>query len=216
MPFVRALGLKPAESKPYPIWKNDQYGLIVSGMGSGAMACAVGYFCGRYRPRGLLNVGIAGHSQHAIGKGFLVDACYSGDARILPSITWKMPSASLLTVDAPTHHEEHMTDMEGFAFFEAAGRFLTIESIQSYKIISDNAPMDVPAKNWVEELIAPHLETVREILQQIPVAARIDVDTTPFVENTHFTQTEREQLKMALQRLQARKTKAKDIIARLQ
>lgn len=204
--------------EPFAVFFNDDICLTVTGIGKSAMAAGIAYtqalFAAVPHPI-LLNIGIAGHEEHALGDLYLIDKITDADSQknYYPPLLFKppCPTANLLTVSRAQlsyNQQPHLYDMEASAFFETATRFSTGELVHCLKIISDNK--ETPAENiqakTVSALIAaqlPAIESVMQNLDQLSLSIRtFEVAVfTELKQRYRFTASEQMQLKNKLSRL---------------
>jgi len=203
---------------PFAVYGNNDICLTVSGLGKSAMAAAVAYSQARLavtEPPVLVNVGIAGHNDYALGSVWLIDKITDADSqkRFFPPLVFNPPcaTASIKTASTPqpNYLHEELCDMEASAFYETAVRFTTGELVQCVKVISDNTlspvvniqPKQVSA--WITEQL-PVIEKLLEILRGL--AETITVPEPPLfaelVHRLHFTANEQIQLKNLICRWQ--------------
>ena len=147
-PIIEYFNLKKHLSQRlFPIYRNRDIALVVSGVGRMAAAAATAYLhseTGEYRDCGWLNIGVAGHAKWHCGLGVLAN-------RIIDSSTlrcWHLNQllgipielAPLITVDSPEteYSEEGMYDMEAAGFCFVASRCTALGLVQCYTVISDN------------------------------------------------------------------------------
>lgn len=203
--------------EPFAVFFNDDICLTVTGIGKSAMAAGIAYtqalFAAVPHPI-LLNIGIAGHEEHALGGLYLIDKITDADSQksYYPPLLFKppCPTAGLLTVSRPqlSYHQPYLYDMEASAFFETATRFSTGELVQCLKIISDNKETSVEniQAKTVSALIAaqlPAIEKVMQNLDQLSLSIRT-FEIAAFTElkqRYRFTASEQMQLKNKLSRL---------------
>ncbi len=168
----------------FPIYAGAGIRLVVSGPGKLASAAAVGYLCalGAGDPGGAawLNVGVAGHRDHALGAGFLVHSIEERESgrRWYPPrvISVDCGSASLITVGAPErdYPEEGLYDMEGAGFYAMATRDASGELVQCYKVVSDNALAPAPRVDarQVEALIGGQMPAITGVVEALEALRR--------------------------------------------
>lgn len=167
---------KRTQDSAFPCFENDPLSLIISGVGKVAAAAASAYIVATSdRPEfsSWLNVGIAGHQHHNIGRAFVahkITDASSGRCFYPTHITdLPCPTAGIVTADKPVddYPDDALVDMEASGFFETASRFSTTELIQSLKIVSDNAAHPATGINekQVNALISAQLETIDDILR---------------------------------------------------
>ena len=219
-PLISHYRLKKLTShNAFPCYLNDDICLIVSGMGRVAMAAATAYLGaieGDCEVNGSwINVGIAGHSRYALGTAVLADKVVEQGTKKVwyPVFTFspKECTTCLMTLDTPetSYHDDCMYDMEGSAFIETASRFTSFESIQLFKVISDNAHsgFDHINKNYVSDLLGAHLSAIDDLVHRLrDVQAKLDdgvnddEDYTRLLETANFSFSQQLKLRRLLQR----------------
>ncbi len=207
---------KDLSSHPFEVYSHDQICLTITGIGKCAMAAGVAYTQARTGAADkpiLLNVGIAGHAEHDLGRAFLAGKIIDADTRkhFYPPMAYAPPCAveTLRTASRPqlNYTEPHLYDMEASAFYETAIRFSTGELIQTLKVVSDNRL--TPAQNiqsrQVTELIAAQLPVLKSLLAELrglqgSIAAAEPMQFEVFVQRFRLTANERQQLRNQLLR----------------
>jgi len=150
--------------------------LIVSGVGKLATATACSFLAGsqaneRAAGTAWLNVGIAGHRSMPVGEGALVHKVTdqsSGRVSYPPMVlNVQCPTTSVVTVEHPEteYGEDAAYDMEACVFAATAGRFVTSELVQIYKVISDN--LEYPVASVTEQKITAWIEGRLHIVEQL-------------------------------------------------
>jgi adenosylhomocysteine nucleosidase len=216
-PLVEHFNLKKDTAiQPFAVYSNQDTCLTVTGLGKSAMAAGVAYtqalFASVEHPV-LVNIGIAGHKDHAVGSLFLIDKITDADSqkRYYPPLVFTPPcaTANIQTVSKPqlVYDPQHLCDMEASAFYETAVRFSTGELIHCLKVISDNesSPADNIQPKQVESLIAAHVAVVEALIAELSRLAVLV--TSPesglfeeLIQRFHFTASEQGQLKNRLSR----------------
>lgn len=207
---------KETEVKPFDIYLREPFCLTVTGLGKCAMAAGVAYSQALYAAAEnpvLMNIGVAGHRDHAVGSLFLIDKIIDVDSgrSFYPPLVFS-PScntAPVRTASRPQLNYDHadLCDMEASAFFETATRFTSAELVQSLKVVSDNrrAPADCIKPQDVSVLIVAHVPTMEVLSAELlRLAGSITFpESRSMIELTsryRFTANERHQLKKQLQR----------------
>ncbi|MGR8980478.1 MAG: hypothetical protein ACU84H_10365 [Gammaproteobacteria bacterium] len=207
---------KDTPVKPFSVYANDSICLTVTGIGKCAMAAGVAHtlalFPSTDKPV-MLNLGVAGHRDHALGRVFLIDKITDGDSgkNYYPPIVFSPPcsTAAIKTSSTPQLNYDHsdLCDMEASAFYETATRFASAELVQSLKVISDNqaSPAEKINPRQASFLIADQLSTIEKILTELSrLSGQITVtEPAGFSElalRYHFTVSERLLLKKQLNR----------------
>jgi nucleoside phosphorylase len=154
-PFIIGLSLVREESEPFPVYRNKNLMLIVSGIGkaNAAMACAC--VCLKFKPSCIINLGAAGATglNHAPGKALHVNEAYDYDRpqfktkahhKHTPDILGDFPSAKIATLDRavldPSERQEiskiaDLIDMECASVIQASRKFNT--KCYIFKFVSD-------------------------------------------------------------------------------
>jgi len=216
-PLVEHFKLKKCvDVQPFAVYVQGDMCLTVTGVGKTAMAAGIAYtqalFAGGNHVV-LMNIGVAGHRDYAIGDLYVADKITDMDSRrhYYPPLIGKAlcPSCAVKTSSRPQLDYDHaeLCDMEAAAFYETATRFTTGELVQCLKVISDNqaAPANLIQAKEVSVLIAAHVATIEKlILQAVELAALMITPQTPLFEplsqNYHFTVSAQTQLKAQLTR----------------
>ncbi|MGZ8157192.1 MAG: phosphorylase family protein [Methylobacter sp.] len=216
-PLVEHFKLKKDTTiQPFAVYLNQDICLTVTGLGKSAMAAGVAYtqalFASAEHPV-LVNIGIAGHIDQALGSLFLIDKITDVDSQksYYPPLVFTppCPTASIQTVSRPqpTYDPHRLCDMEASAFYETAVRFSTGELIHCLKVISDNesSPAENIQPKQVSSLITAHVSTIETVLAELSRLAALITAPEPrlFEELTqryHFTVSEQGQLKNQLSR----------------
>ncbi|WP_353412325.1 hypothetical protein [Arenicella sp. 4NH20-0111] len=161
--LVDAFRLKKTNDKPFPTYEgltkigDDKVNVcvLISGIGAIDMASAVGWLGARGISRNniWLNVGIAGHSDFAVGTTFVVTSSrdlFSQKTFYPPQVAKRISESSgCLSVNAPSgeYPDNGGLDMEAAAFFRSAARFSATELVQSMKVVSDNPESSLEGLN---------------------------------------------------------------------
>jgi len=219
-PLIQALKLKNvANYANFPLYENDEFRLIITGIGKLNAATATSYLAGlneSEKNNVWLNVGIAGHQDANIGSPMLANKIIDGGSGlnwypifIRPLTTVK--STSLVTQDHAQKEYEPNTlyDMEAAGFYLAASRFNTTEFIHSLKIVSDNqaSPAGYLPEKDVSQLISTNLEIIEqtalqlnEPAQQWQSISQAASEYDKFLAKWHFTVYQQNSLKQLLKR----------------
>ncbi|MDP3589712.1 MAG: hypothetical protein Q8R54_04155, partial [Methylobacter sp.] len=210
-PLVEHFNLKKDTTvQPFAVYLNQDICLTVNGLGKSAMAAGVAYsqalFASVEHPV-LVNIGIAGHIDHALGSLFLIDKINDFDSQksYYPPLVFTppCPTVSIQTVSRPqlTYDRHHLCDMEASAFYETAVRFSTGELIHCLKVISDNelSPAENIQPKQVATLIAAHVAAIETLLAELGRLAALITAPEPklfgeLTQRYHFTVSEQGQL----------------------
>ncbi len=175
-PLVKHFDLKKNVSiEPFAVYFNHDICLTVTGLGKSAMAAGVAYTQALFASAGhpvIVNIGIAGHKDHAVGSLFLIDKIIDVDSQknYYPPLVFTptCPTGSIQTASKPQlgYDQPHLCDMEASAFYETATRFSSGELILCLKVISDNqlSPAEDIDPKQVSALIAAHVLTIGALL----------------------------------------------------
>ena len=216
-PLVDHFGLKKELAvQPFAVYLNNDICLTVTGLGKSAMAAGVAYtqaLFAKVEYPVMLNIGIAGHKDHAVGDLFLIDKIIDVDSQknYYPSLIFTPAclTGSIQTSSKPQldYDPLHLCDMEASAFYETAVRFASSELTLCLKVISDNqlSPVENIQPKQVAALIAAHLATVESLLVRITALAVPVTVPEPslfkhLIQRYRFTVNEQMQLKNQVSR----------------
>jgi nucleoside phosphorylase len=162
----------------FPVYRNADMALVVSGSGKVAAAAATALLAATgtaHARTSWLNVGIAGHAQHAIGSGFVahrITDSATGTSWYPPQIhDLSIPTENLHTVDRPEddYPAAALYEMEASGFFPVACRFSSSELVQCFKVVSDNRTQStktVTAKSCAQ-LITTRLADIEQLVSAL-------------------------------------------------
>ncbi|MDH3695640.1 MAG: hypothetical protein OER96_13845 [Gammaproteobacteria bacterium] len=208
------------DKRAFPIYKNENIRLIVSGVGKINAAAAVAYLHGldEKQSSAWLNIGTVGHSNLDIGDLTLIDRITDNATQVswYPPIVYKhnVSTNALLTVDKPEteYQGESAFDMEASGYYPTATRIATGELVQCIKVISDNSQTSAESINAgkLEGLIAGNMDEIDQIVQAINgLHGTLPINNLQefkiLTGAWRFTTTQRHQLNELLQSCRARK-----------
>ena len=227
-PLVRGLELKPVTAGGpgrTRLWSGHRQGvdLTLVSCGVGAAAAEAGVQArgqGQNRPPcAWLNVGIAGHRRHPLGTPLLAHKISRRDretGHLYPMFPFTPPCSTVEVVTVAREEREYpgeaAYDMEAHPFFVAASRQTTPELIHCFKVVSDNPskPTTTVTEARARALIGAHLQLVADLVCELAVLLRLpgpltaaDPEYRRLLQNWHFTETQKHQLRRLLQRLRA-------------
>ncbi|NDV62189.1 hypothetical protein G0Q06_06995 [Puniceicoccales bacterium CK1056] len=146
-PLVSRLGLTAIADEAYPVYKGEDYVLVVTGVGALKASAATGWAMARFPGIfAAINAGFCGAAPEVAGLHewvYISSIRDKASGRLsIPDILQKHPfrEAALLTV--PTVVKDRIdwngvVDMEGSGFFEAARKFVSPDQISLIKWVSD-------------------------------------------------------------------------------
>ena len=199
---------------PFSIYQNDKIILTVTGIGKVAMAAGVAYTLALFSESTLpilINVGIAGHKNTAVGGLFVASKVADVDSGkvFYPQLIGRnWPESCEITTSAGPcveYRADCLHDMEASAFYEIAVKFSSSELIHCIKVVSDNedSSIDNIQPKQVIEWLAKHeleIDAIFAKLQQL----RLSITATELPEfnrilnNWHFTVSGKVRLKALL------------------
>lgn len=197
-PFIRHFSLQKEEKTFFPLYKNEQIVLGVTGCGQNKAAAAFGYVAALYPIKIAVNIGYAGHAIEKSGALFSINKIL-GEPSFYPHRRKDFsldPSTSLQTVEKmeKTFADLCLYDMEAQGFFSAAMSFLPLEKIFLWKIVSDgpNDPF-VPTSKWIEK----SLEKLAGYINKLTSEMKKEKNE-PFLPNLHFSSYQKHRLQRLL------------------
>jgi hypothetical protein len=214
--LVSQFKLKKDNGHPFSIYKNEETVLTVTGVGKIAVAGGVAYtlaiFSGSSSPV-MVNIGIAGHKNQAIGSLLLASKVVDADSQkvFYPQLMGaKWPETSkILTASMPNtqYDQDCLNDMEASAFYEMAVKFSSSELIHCLKIVSDNEESSIDNINakLVAEWLALHSSEIelicRRFLQLRTAIVPVELqEYGKIVNQWHFTVSGKLKLNALLRR----------------
>jgi hypothetical protein len=159
LPIIKKYNLKANGE----IYQNNQINLIITGQGKIKSAIKTALLLQKF-PQKTLNIGIAGSNLYDINEGFFIHKIIDTDTNLEYYPDFFEKSTVLYTV-SKTEDYYPLTDMEGSGFFEACYKFLNVEDIILYKIVSDT-PKKPVCKEEIPKLIESHLEIIEKLLDK--------------------------------------------------
>jgi hypothetical protein len=221
-PVIKYYALKRCmDETAFPVFRNQDMTLTISGVGKIAAASAVAYTQGRYASNQAaiwLNIGVAGHASLEIGNCRIAHKIVDHETSrhwypsLLFSSTTICETSEICTVSQPEsqyNNKDCLYEMEAAGFIATASRFSSLELIQSLKIISDNHSVATTTLNAqsVARLIENQLDNIDRLKQALEnirshtlVATTKNVDL--FQNNWNFTTHQLTQLKTLLSQWQ--------------
>lgn len=205
-PIRNALGLSAIPNQPVPVFKNEDYLLVVTGTGAPKAAASTGWALGRFPGiEGAVNIGLAGAPESVSGlhQWHRVNAVRDASTGRLhiPDILDKHPfaEAALLTVGQPVSEDagiDGLVDMEGSGFFEAARTSLSPDRILLLKWVSDHLDPQVDRQSTVKAF-AGAIEQILALLKEQAIGTRQLVKDRPelldiVLQRLRLTQTQRQ------------------------
>lgn len=186
-PLVAHFKLKKSlQSQAFTIYNNDRYCVTVTGIGKASVAAAVAYTMALLAKRAnpiLINIGIAGHRERALGSVCLAEKLIDTDSgrSFYPSLIFSAPcpTISVSTVSRPDtlYQHEGLIEMEATAFYQTAVIFSGAELVHCLKIVSDNQqrPADAITPRIASDLVMGSIVTIDRLIQElIPLQQLLD------------------------------------------
>jgi hypothetical protein len=173
-PFIRQLKLKrDLKIRSHEIYRNNDYALIISGIGKINAAIATTLAIQKYGLENavMCSVGIAAApNNYSIGDLIQINKItdFSTKKNFYPEmlINGKLTEAAVYTVDFPIDPkpedwpQKTLADMEASATFEATIKFLRIEQLLFFKVISDHFNKSQINKDKIAKLVGIHTEKI--------------------------------------------------------
>jgi hypothetical protein len=175
------------------IFQNEKINLIITGSGKIKSAINTALLLKKY-PYFTINFGIAGSNKYKINEGFFIHKIVDTDSLLEYYPDFFKNSSTLYTVSKIKDYYP-LTDMEGSGFFEAAYKFLSVEKIALYKIVSDT-PSTTP-KN-IPQLIKSHLHIIEELIDTKEKTIDLKDIINKAKEKLYLTKTQEKELENLL------------------
>lgn len=184
-PLVRHFGMsrdRKAGECGFHVYRGNDMHLVVTGVGKLNAAGGTAYLGGRNPGSGQawLNVGLAGHRCLTPGTGTvaLKITDRSNNRSWFPPRIDNLPDIGVhvMTYDHATtdYPPSTVCEMEAAAFYSIAIRFCSVELVQCYKVISDNAATGIAGVSpaLAQQLIGDNLQHIDGLVSQLSVLAR--------------------------------------------
>jgi len=192
-PIIKHFGLKSNKG----IYQNGYINLIITGSGKIKSAINTSLLLSKY-PYKTLNIGIAGSDKHEINEGFFIHKISDYDSGLEYYPDYFEENSSEITCISKIGKYFELVDMESSGFFEACYKFLSVEEIILYKIVSDT-PETKPKTDLIPELIKNHISVIEKLIEQKEDFFK---DINEYLEfaasKIRLTQTQKNQLKQIL------------------
>ena len=154
-PLIDFYQLAKMNDSPYPLFRNAQHSLVISGLGRDrAVSATTALHQVTNKPNlGWMNLGIAGHGSLKFGEAFIAGKITddSKDESFYPPQIFEHSFAvsCLQTCFKPcsNYQPDLGYDMEAHAFYRTACQFSIRELVQVIKIVSDNPDHDLNQVN---------------------------------------------------------------------
>jgi hypothetical protein len=180
-PLIDFYQLEKVEDTPYPLFRNHQHSLIISGLGKDRAISATKalHQVTKKDNLGWMNLGIAGHGSLEIGEALIAGKITddnNNESFYPPQIFEQSFAVSCLqTCSKPcsNYQPDLGYDMEAHAFYRTACQFSIRELIQVIKIVSDNPDHDLNQVNpkEVPAMIERHLKEIDALVKQVDKAS---------------------------------------------
>ena len=176
-PLIDFYQLAKVEDAPYPIFRNDQHSLVISGLGRDrAVSATNALHQVTNKPNlGWMNLGIAGHGSLGFGEAFIAGKIIedSKEESFYPPQIFEHSFAvsCLQTCSKPClNYQPNLGyDMEAHAFYRTACQFSIRELVQVIKLVSDNPDHDLNQVNpkEVPAMMETRLKEIDALVKQI-------------------------------------------------
>lgn len=223
-PLIDRLKLdRVMDARGFQLYTKNDVSLVIAGIGRTRAAAATGWLAARQGDSpssAWLNVGIAGHGTRAAGSlvmaGKIRDAASDRHVFPPPLVGLGIERDLVVTVDRPElgYAESAAYEMEAFAVWDAATRFVTGELVAFMKIVSDGpeaGEIQSIDRERVLELVTTHVDAVCGVVDELRALSLIEAQRTAapagieaYLERWHFTVSARHELTGLLRGLHAR------------
>ena len=173
-PLIDYFNLKKTNDK-FSIYENEKISLIISNQGKINSAVATTYLLSTREISHIINFGIAGSSEYEVGEIFLVNKI---NDKLFPDILvpHEFRESEIVCFDeVVTSGNYKLVDMESEGFFRASIKFLKSHQIHLIKVVSDNLVCFRPTDEFMNSLITPHLEKIKNYINSLEEKEKIDL-----------------------------------------
>ncbi|MBU2623808.1 MAG: hypothetical protein KKD92_15975 [Proteobacteria bacterium] len=168
-PFIGGLSLIRLDSKPFPVYRNKNHILIISGIGKANSAMACAYSCLIFAPFCIVNLGAAGATGtgYSLGEPLHINKSFECDRpqfrsksphQHTPDVLEGFSYAKIATLDRPVldpaerqklSRTADLIDMESASVIQACRKFKT--KCYIFKFVSDS-PEHTRDNNIIENI----------------------------------------------------------------
>jgi hypothetical protein len=145
-----------------------------------------------------LNIGICGSSKYNVNKGFFIHKIVDTDNNLEYYPDFFKENSEVLHTVSQINDYYPLVDMEGSGFFEACYKFLNVNEIILYKIVSDT-PTQPLKTDMIPELIKSHIQVIEQILNNFQhtedIYKEIEIFLHEALNKMHLTATQKNHLK---------------------
>jgi len=192
-PIIKKYNLKPNGE----IYQNNYINLTITGQGKIKSAINTALLLSK-QTHPSLNLGICGSSCYDVGEGFFIHKITDTDTGYDYYPDFFDKNSKALHTVSKLQKLYPLTDMEASGFFEACYKFLNVDEIAVYKIVSDNKEKK-PKKEKIPSIIASHIHIVDQLLEAFSKKSdffkEIEEKLKEAELKMHLTNTQKSQLK---------------------
>ena len=223
---------KSHDDNAFDLYRGDNMACIISGMGKIASAAACAWVAARYHHEASIawiNLGTAGSAQHEIGSAFSLNQIIDADSGQryypVPGNGFSLPGHTCLTLSQPSenYQDDTLFDLEASGFIYSALRFSSAELTQSIKVVSDNhAHKTGKDRQQVSDLVRQNIDLIE---QQAAALIRLNDEVEELaipadawqklVAQAHFSQTQKNRLRILSRYLLNRNFSAEELLQKL-
>ena len=160
--FVDAFKLKKSKLSQFTFFSNEQFRLIVSGVGVTNATMATQTLCNHFdidKDDTFYNVGVCGaHSHYPIGSLLRVGTLHYHNH----SYKLSEEGITLTCLDEPcaTHNKYEAVDMESYGFYDAVIHNPAIQNYAVFKVVSDHYQPHTLTKDMVKSLLFQNIDAI--------------------------------------------------------
>lgn len=161
-------------SQPYPVFFNEDKLILISGMGQENAKKAIDYLLARYPHKNddvLINLGIcAAKEQFPIGSLLCVQTLQNeSESFELKNLDSALKKVSCFSSEHVLEHasETDIAEMEAISIYKATSASFAPSKISILKVVSDHFKPFKIKKQFIIDLIKPHLKDIDTHIQQI-------------------------------------------------
>jgi hypothetical protein len=223
---------KSQDNNPFDLYVGDGMALVVSGVGKIASASASAWVASRFSRQPSLawiNLGTAGAGEHELGRLFslhqVVDADDGRRYYPAPAGADDLQGCACMTLSQPSedYRDDCLYDMEASGYLYASLRFSSAELVRSLKIVSDNRYARTGRnREQVSRLVRQQIDA---ITRQADALIALDDELATLSPDpeywrrltalTHFSQTQKNRLRVLWRYLMNRDFDADRLLADL-
>jgi len=166
--------LRKKQSGPYKYFNNENYLILISGMGQDNAADATNHLLLNFSHNSndtFINLGVcAGQSYFEVGELLQVKKLQNDEeSHFLHTSSVQIKTVSCFSAKKPLNRpvNEDIAEMEAMNIYKTVSQYFQADKISFLKIVSDNFNPIKPSKQFIISLIQQNLDAINKHIEEI-------------------------------------------------